>query len=542
MFKKMLALLLVMALAMTGFTACSGKESGKDSKEGGTPTKEAAKDNPKEDDKPGTAESTLTYKGHDISEPLTLTAYVLGDLPTDGQMVYDKVNEILKETINATIEWKYLSWSEHGTKYPLLFTSQEDFDLIFTAPLWAHYEETVGMGGFEPLTPEFVQKYAPELWEVVPEEAWNQTKVDGTSYCVPSSEAVLRSDVNAVRGDLMEKAGIEDITTFDELLKFFDWVATHQSETGVSPLGAATGGFLYSYFGHNDLTLLSGMPYEILYYNYLDPTNTEVEYLLDQDWFKSYCEDMKKYFEAGWWSQDSLASGSTFQENFLRGEAATFSWNIGSVINFLRQADAEHPDWKVTFVDPELNGYKWVESYNNNDMAINAFSSKKERAMMALNELYCNKEANRLIRYGVEGVHYNLVDDTHYSMTEQNGNYPIGGNCPSWALKNPNFALEQYIENPTVYELKEREVRKVWEQHQVPAHPINQFTLDTTNITTQIAMITTLKDQYFTPLISGMAGDVDTAIENLRTQLEKAGIQDVIAEAERQIKDYVANK
>jgi len=99
----------------------------------------------------------MVYKGQDVSQPLTLVAYMLGDLHPDGQQIIDRVNDILKTTINATIEWRYLSWGEHGTRYPLLFTSQDDFDIIFTAPQWAHYESTVGMGGFEPMTQQFVQ-------------------------------------------------------------------------------------------------------------------------------------------------------------------------------------------------------------------------------------------------------------------------------------------------------------------------------------------------------------------------------------------------
>ena len=490
----------------------------------------------------GTRVSGMTYKGHDVSESISLIAYMLGDLPPDGQLVYDRVNEILRSTINATIEWRYLSWGEHGTRDPLLFTSREDFDIIFTAPVWAHYESTVGMGGFEPMRPDFVRRFAPDLWNIVPEEAWNQTKIDGVSYCVPSAQAVLRSDVSAIRGDLMEAAGISDITTHEQLLAFFDWVARNQSRTGVSPLGTSTGGFLYSSFRRNNLALLSGTPYEILFYNFLEPDNTKVEYLLDQSWFSAFCENMRRYFEAGWWSRDSLASTSTFQENFLRGQAASFNWNIGSVINFLRQADAEYPEWKVTFVDPDLHGYKWVEDYNNNNLAISAFSRKKERAMMALNELYSNKEINRLIRYGIEGVHHININDTHFSTTDRTNRYPINGNCPAWVLKNPAFTLEAFIENPTVFELKEQEVRKIWEQNQVPPHPLNRFTLDTSNITTQIAMINTIEAQHFVPLISGMAGDVNTAIATLRTQLQRAGIQDVITEAERQIQRYMAGR
>ena len=471
-----------------------------------------------------------TYCGNDVSKEVKLTAYVLGDKPIDADMVYEEINKILKETINATIEWKYLSWSEHGTKYPLLFTSQEDFDLIFTAPAWAHYEEIVGMGGFEPITTEWLEKCAPNLLKIIPEAAWAQTMVDGVSYCVPAAEAKLRSEVNAIRGDLLEAAGMTDITSYEELKQFCTWVAEHQDETGVSPYGASTGGLMYQYEEDNGLGLLLGLNYNLMYYNKLEPDNYEVEYLLDQPWFTQYCYDMKELYEAGWWSKDSLASQSTFQENFLQGKAATFRWNVGSVTTFLREAEVVHPEWKVTFVDHQPDAYKQVEPYNNNDMAINTFSSKKDRALMALDVLYSNKEANQLLRYGVEGVHYTLVDEVYFTRTEDNGKYST--NCPAWAIKNPEFALTEYNPNPTEYEIKEAELRKTWKA--LPHHDLTLFTFDTSNVTTQVSMIHALQAQYFTPLVSGMVDDVDAAIAELRAQLEMAGIQDVLAEAQRQ--------
>ncbi len=472
------------------------------------------------------------YAGNDVSQPLTLIAYVLGDEPIDGKLVYDEINKILKEKINATIEWKYLSWSEHGTKYPLLFTSQEDFDLIFTAPAWAHYEEIVGMGGFEPITKEWLEKCAPNLLTIIPEAAWAQTLVSGVGYCVPAGEAELRSDVNAIRGDLLEAAGMTDITSFEELTQFCNWVAEHQSETGVSPYGASSGGLLYEYEERNELGLLLGLSYDLMFYHKLEPDNLKVEYLLDQPWFPDYCKHMKELYEAGWWSKDSLASQSTFQENFLQGKAATFRWNVGSVTNFLREAEAAHPDWKVTFVDHQPNAYKQEEPYNNNDMAINAFSSKKDRALMALDVLYSDLQANRLLRYGIEGVHYTMVDDEHYARTAQNDRYVVNGNCPSWAIKNIAFRLEEYNENPSVYILKEEELRKTWKA--LPYHPLTLFTFDTSAVTTQISMINALQAQYYTPLMCGMVDDVDAAIEALRSQLEMAGIRDVLEEAQRQ--------
>lgn len=478
-----------------------------------------------------------TYCGNDVSKEQHLVAYVLGDKPVDADMVYEEINKILKETINATIEWKYLSWSEHGTKYPLLFTSQEDFDLIFTAPAWAHYEEIVGMGGFEPITEKWLKKCAPNLLEIIPEGAWAQTLVDGVGYCVPSGEAELRADVNAVRGDLLEAAGMTDITSDAELKQFCDWVAAHTAETGVSPYGAYSGGTLYQYVEANNLDLLLGLNYNLMYYNKLDPNNYEVEYLLDQPWFADYCHEAKALYEAGWWSKDSLASQSTFQENFLQGRAATFRWNIGSVTMFLREAEALHPEWKVTFVDHQPNAYKQVEPYNNNDMAINTFSTKKDRALMALDVLFSNKEANRLLRYGIEGLHYTVVDDIYFTRTEQNVNYAT--NCPNWCIKNPAFKLTEYNPNPSAFDIKEAELRKSWEA--LPHHDLTLFVFDTTNVSTEISMINALQAQYYTPLIAGMVDDVDAAIAELREQLDMAGMQEVLAEAQRQANERKAD-
>ena len=170
----------------------------------------------------------------DTSKPVELTMYLLGDRATDFDLVYEEVNRILKEEINTTLNVKFLSWSEHDTKYSLLFSSGEDFDLIFTASNWGHYETTAAKKGFYELTEDFVQAYAPELWKTVSADAWNQAKIDGKIYMVPSNVKEYEEAVIGVRGDLMEKYGIEDITSMDELEAFFDQVV-EQEET-ISPL------------------------------------------------------------------------------------------------------------------------------------------------------------------------------------------------------------------------------------------------------------------------------------------------------------------
>ena len=81
----------------------------------------------------------------DTSEHVDLTMYLIGDRTPDFDEVYAKINEILEEKLNCSLNVEFLSWGEHDTKYSLLFSSQEDFDLIFTASSWCHYEQTVSL-------------------------------------------------------------------------------------------------------------------------------------------------------------------------------------------------------------------------------------------------------------------------------------------------------------------------------------------------------------------------------------------------------------
>ena len=50
--------------------------------------------------------------------------------------------------------------------------------------------------------------------------AWEQAKINGTIYMVPNYANEFGQDVMAVRGDLMEQYGVEQITSWDEMKEF----------------------------------------------------------------------------------------------------------------------------------------------------------------------------------------------------------------------------------------------------------------------------------------------------------------------------------
>ena len=117
--KKFLALLLAGACVLTSLAGCGTQktEGQAAATEGGTQQE-------------GAAEGAMTYNGQDVSEPVELVMYYIGDKTEDEGLVLDEINKILKEKINATLVLKNMSLSDYSTKYALTIAGGESIDLI----------------------------------------------------------------------------------------------------------------------------------------------------------------------------------------------------------------------------------------------------------------------------------------------------------------------------------------------------------------------------------------------------------------------------
>jgi len=474
------------------------------------------------------------------SAEATIKMYLLGDKSKDFDLVYSNINKILKEKLNTTVDVSFLSWAEHDQKYSLLFSGGEDFDLIFTASSWGHYETTASMGGFYELTPAFLQANAPDIWKTVPAMAWDQAKLNGKIYMVPNYANEFGADVFALRGDLMQKYGYADINSLLDLTGFFQKVAVGEAKSGIRPQGNSAG-MIYHYLQDAGFAVMNGSSAELFIIDTQNPSDTKVTYLLDWDKFDQYCRDMQRFYDMGFWSKDSLASQDQRQDGLLKGTSAGMAWNLDSVKRFAAEANNAHPEWNVTIVDYAKQWPKRVNAYINNGMAINAASKNKERAMKVLNEFYTDKAVYDLAAYGIEGVHWIAEGDKNYKTTPQTGDYGINANC-NWGWNNMNLQRTEYVENPTALDKKYDEILSRWNSNVKPQHPLDGFTFDKSNVTTELSIVDSLLAEYYTPLISGMAGDAPAALAALRQKLDAAGMPKVIDEVNKQAAAYLAGK
>ena len=527
--KKLLSLLMTASMA-TGMLAGCGSTA---DNVGGTADNAAVSATAGTDAEGESAENSDLST--DTSEHVDLKMYLIGDRAADFDEVYDEVNKILEEKLNCSLSVDFLSWGEHDTKYSLLFSGGEDFDLIFTASSWCHYEQTAALGGFYPLSEEFIETYAPDIKAVLPDMAWSQAKIQGNIYMVPYNKKDYVSNALAIRGDMMEKAGMDSVSNWEEFKEF----NLKCAENGIY---GCQGNAWWQYFMGEGMYTLSGTPKggELILYNTQDPSDTNIYYALDWDRFAAYCKDMKEMADAGCWSSDILNTTADRQDGLLNGTTASMVWNLGSCKLYGKQAEAEHPEWKMTMVDPETNVKKIVTPYINGGMAINANSKHKERAMMVLNELYTNPKLQDLTMLGIEGKHWEAVGDDQYKILDASG-FPTDNNC-NWGWSNSKAIRTEYIENRTAMDDVYDELLADFDVNSKDDHPLDGFSFDTSSVTTQVAAVEAACGNYYTPLINGMVSDVDETIEQLRAALDSAGMQDVIAEAQRQVEEYLANK
>lgn len=477
----------------------------------------------------------------ETAKKVDLKMYLLGDGAADVELVYGEINKILEQTINATIKVDFLSWAEHDTKYPLLFSSGEDFDLIFTAAGWGHYEQTATKKGFYELTPDFLSAYAPDIMKVVPDAAWSQAKINGKFYMVPNYSNEYGYDVIGVRGDLMDKYGISAIESKADLEAYYDKIIANEKD--ISPLATQGIGLQYPYmFQSRGWQVLRGTPLPLILYETANPSNTKVVSTVESPEFREYAHKMKEMADKGYWSRDSLSASDTRNDLWVLGKAASMVWNVNNVSNYAQQINKEHPEWKATFVDIAPTVKRPVNPYTNNGVAINAISKNPERAMMALNQFMTNKAVYDLAAYGVEGVHFKAVGDDKYTPIDENaGRFPAMTVC-NWGWNNENLKRSIYVENPDPVIIKAEECIDKWSKDLTSFHPLDAFSFTEENVKNEVAVITTLVTQYLDPISVGIVADVDKAVDELIAKMKEAGIDKVVQEAQRQVDEYLAGQ
>ncbi len=471
--------------------------------------------------------------GPDLSKHVDLKMFLLGDKPAEFDLVYDELNKLIEEDLNASLRVEFLPFSDWTQRYPLLFASGDKVDLIYTSD-WGLYDQEAPKGAFAEVTDEIVQNYMPMTWEKQDKVSFEQAKIGGKAYFVPNNMAALAtSNAIVIRGDLREKYGLPPIQNIDDLEAYYSAVA--KNEQGIFPYAAAQHNNelrILMFTQLNELSIINGYTDYFHSYQEGDFTVDQVQWIYGSEPYKIWVTKMKSWADQGFWSKNAISNKTQPRDAFENGTSASLVWNLGTVAMSAQKLEKEHPEWKPEVYDITAGGLKYRGRYTGDGMAVAASSENQDRAFMLIDKMKFDRRYNELIRLGIQGKHWEPEGDKQWKPGPNQDKYPFGSGG-SWGIKNEEYERISVNEPPII-----QQIYSEWQQRVV--QPVTSgFRLDDSKIKAELAAVNSAKTKYIPLLELGLVKSVDETLEQYKADAMKAGQDTIGAEINAQLEAYL---
>ena len=541
--RKALALALAVIMATAAFAGCGQTET-KVSEESSSVQASVAESTSQE---PEVAEP-------EPKDPITLEWYYAGNgMQQDTQKVEDYVNELLKDfegLEHVTLHLNCFTNDVYKDQVALAQTAGKQMDIIQTYKL--DYNQEVANGTFIALDDYLAMDEYADLYNELPEWLWNQVVRDGSTYVVPiyqigaTSCYVFLPEEYAQYGDLdvFRSFDIHDVSTVTAYCEEIEKItlAVREAEGTTTKYCAGIAGSISTYgdFVHRDIfdqksgfMLLHG-----------DETVTNI-YLTDA--WKEACRFAAKWVEEGLLPADlGVRNTSTWSTKYML-DPESYILTIGNGYGS-EELQSEKKTLEYGFDTVAVNMYEdyfFRASWGAGGNGITTTCENPEDALTLLQALNtaAGAEIYNALVYGLEGVHYEKVDDTHIKTLEYDSSQ--GGTSTTyagwkWILGNTSYV---YLNQGCT----EGEAELVKEINENPDNLasilLGGFNLVLDPVSTEIAQCRTVVEEYSSTLTQGAKGaDWEAYYDEFVAKLEAAGVQKVMDYIQGELDAFLSTK
>lgn len=480
--------------------------------------------------------SPAAKDGIDLSKKVEVIMYLAGDAPADMPLVEAELSKNMEKDLNCTLKIIHIPWADWETKYRMIITAGEKYDLIYSSN-WADFRNFGAQGAFMALD-DLLPKYAPDILNQVDKAGWDEVTLNGKIVGIPARQKAYVTDCWVIRGDYREKFGVPEVTDFDSMEVYLD--AVKKNVPDVIPWNAAS---------TDKQQFLSESSYEFIpgtdagrdmhmFINSYDNLE-EVKLLVMEPEYEEFIKRMKRWGDKGFWSKSVLTNEVLSKDCFIDGKTAVASCNTGQARGIIKRVNMIHPEWKPEFVcfrdkvKAGVHPMVWMAD----GMAVGRNSQNPERALMALNKIRSDRACYDLLFYGIEGKHYVLTSDGKTKLpdglTEDKNGYPVDA-AGQWGITVEEFKRYDVNEWMPYY----TEVFKTFDTYATP-DKMATFTFKRDAVQSEMAAITQIMSQYGLSLQWGKV-DPEKGLKDLREKLKNAGnVDKVLAEVNKQVKEYL---
>lgn len=478
----------------------------------------------------GTAATTAAADEGDNYE-LVIELMTFGPAPADIADVEAAISEITSEKIGATVKFLPVTVADHATKVNLLAAGGEKVDLIMTG-ITGDPATLYGNGVLTDIT-ELIDEYAPNIKEEMG-VLLNATTFDGGIYAVPGVKYPAEQLNLLYNKQMAEEYGIEIPEKLDGYEAWDAFFAeAHEKlpeDVYVFTLGDGSGSITLNWDSRYDsLGDTSYLAYGVLE----DVENgTQIVDWYETEKYKTMLEKRREWYENGYIVPDSMTSGYTTLDCMSAGTCFSFQNPFKVDCNEVtlgRNCGGIELGY-IPLGEPIISG----SSTSMMSWGVPVTSEQPEKAVQFLSLMFEDSDLANLCNFGIEGTHY--VKESDHII-----NYPEGldamssgwGGFINWFGDNENVYqfspnTEDYYVHLKDYSLEEALVSNAL-----------GYTFNTTPVKTQLAAVTSVIDTMKPALECGLV-DVETELPNFIDALKGAGLDEIIAENQKQFDEWLA--
>ena len=415
---------------------------------------------------------------------------------------------------------------------------------VIGSAAWNDFVPNARAGAYAPITREQVRTYMP-VWYADNADFLEAATVDGVIYAIPAPNPGMNSPYLFLRTDWFPP-GMTSIVTMEDLYAYL--AHSLYLNPGIIPINLSAGqtGWQMAAKGFGATHLMApGSPNATspVAFDKRDYPNFVLMRTYEMETYVEFLRWMKRFYDSGFMTSDALHNPTAMHDSFFAGDSAIFTALGVGWTNWI------YHDFNIHNPQPEAQIYVFDMGRADNvrvdyfspmghGLSIPAASVDHVPYVLQFIELlYTDRELHHLWRYGVEGVHYELVGEYVRSLMDDGTDMPVQFHIP---YENHRFLRVRYGAEWPGFRDFENSLRE-----RAMVNPFSQFTFDPTVSPRMEAVWSNLQDitgEFLTPILMGMVDDVDEALANITARHLEAGLEEFEEELLRQLNAFIQER
>ena len=539
-----------LAIMMAASLAGCGSSKEAESAASGTQSEPASAQSDAADAQTEAADSGAASQEASDGEAVTLEWYYRGNgIQKDTEMVEEAFNELLKTypgMENVTVNFNCYTGDEYSNAVILAQSADKQIDILNTVGL--DFAEEVEKGTYLPLNDMLAENET--LKSTLPDWLWDLGSIDGNIYIVPNYQRAANLMYLTTPKEYMDNYGdkekIESViqnpdSTVEEIAAVLEeYCQAVQAGEGATKYMPPLATMYYSQYGFMDnFDKING---EFIAFN--KDNKVVDQYLYDE--VKEAYRISGEWYEKGYIHPDIMTiSPSDFQAGNMMNEVSYIFCVNNQAGDEEKVSDYYSQSYGFdTYAIPIKTNYYITNTWSAGGNGVTAKCEHPDKALRLI-ELMTTEEGKDLYNmmvYGIEGVHYEKIDDTHIRTLEYDGTQ--GGVDTSYAgikriIGNTfNAYLNQGCvdgDNELALEINNSEDNEI--------SNLMGFNASVENISTQLEQISAVSQEYASSLYNGALGSGwEDQYNAYLEKMENAGLNEVITELQSQVDAFLAGQ